>query len=276
MRSRSIANVRAVAIDVDGTLLRPDNTLSHADKEALQLAAQLGVAIVLASSRSPSSLARIQSVAGISGAVIAHQGGWIGTVEPTGVERVIWEERLPLDVALDVAARASRFGLAPSWFCGSTWQTPCEHPMIAREQAITGDHPQFVGSVEGFSERPHRVFIMAPNSAGAELLDELEREFAGTCTTARSHTLNLEVTALGVGKGSALRVISAELDVALANFAAIGDGDNDLGMFSVAGTAVAMGNASMRVKSEADAVTGANDDAGVASALRMLLAHGNR
>ena len=53
--------------------------------------------------------------------------------------------------------------------------------------------------------------------------------------------------------------------------AVIGDYMNDLEMFKVAGTSVAMGNAPQEVKQAADMIAPSNDKSGVAWALNQLL-----
>jgi len=52
---------------------------------------------------------------------------------------------------------------------------------------------------------------------------------------------------------------------------AIGDQDNDLTMFEVAGLAVAMANAPPAVRAAADVIAPSNDEGGVAWALRELV-----
>ena len=51
---------------------------------------------------------------------------------------------------------------------------------------------------------------------------------------------------------------------------AFGDGGNDLGMFGVVGTAVAMGNAASEVRAAADVVTDDVDHDGIFNACRRL------
>ena len=52
----------------------------------------------------------------------------------------------------------------------------------------------------------------------------------------------------------------------------VGDSENDLSMFEVAGTAVAMGQAPDHIKARAHFVTGSFDDDGCAAALYSCLA----
>lgn len=48
---------------------------------------------------------------------------------------------------------------------------------------------------------------------------------------------------------------------------AFGDERNDISMFDIVGTAVAMGNGSQEAKDHADFVTASNNDNGIAKAL---------
>ena len=80
----------------------------------------------------------------------------------------------------------------------------------------------------------------------------------------------IEVTPPGIHKGRALEAIAARLHISLAETAAIGDSANDLPMLTRAGVGVAMGNAPEAVKQAADVITKTNDEDGVAYFLSSL------
>ena len=82
---------------------------------------------------------------------------------------------------------------------------------------------------------------------------------------------NIELTHRSAQKGIALEKMAAELNVALKDAMAIGDNLNDISMLKRAGTAVAMGNATSEVKAIADVVTGTNIEDGVAVAIENVL-----
>jgi hydroxymethylpyrimidine pyrophosphatase-like HAD family hydrolase len=90
-----------------------------------------------------------------------------------------------------------------------------------------------------------------------------------TATFSKSNYL--EVLPIGVDKAKALMKLAKTLGLELSQVAAIGDGLNDVEMLREAGLGIAMGNASDAVKSEADWVTGTNDEEGVAQAVRRLV-----
>lgn len=82
----------------------------------------------------------------------------------------------------------------------------------------------------------------------------------------------IDIVGPGVSKGAGLAWIAQRLGVEQADTVAIGDGVNDVDLLAWAGTGVAMGNASERVQSVADRVTGSVAEDGVAQVLEEFLA----
>jgi hydroxymethylpyrimidine pyrophosphatase-like HAD family hydrolase len=80
----------------------------------------------------------------------------------------------------------------------------------------------------------------------------------------------LDVVGHGVSKGNALLTVLKQIGLASDEIIAIGDGDNDLSVFEVAGYRIAMGNSCPRLAMRADMITCDCDNDGVAAALQML------
>ena len=74
----------------------------------------------------------------------------------------------------------------------------------------------------------------------------------------------IEIVPSGSGKGTCLAWLSDHLQVKKEAVVAFGDGMNDLQMLSWAGTGLAMGQSSQKVKSVADHVIGPVDQEGIA------------
>lgn len=74
----------------------------------------------------------------------------------------------------------------------------------------------------------------------------------------------LEITACGVSKGTALIALRHFLQISAENTVAFGDGGNDLSMKGAAGYLVAMGNAIPELLDRADFITGTVQENGVA------------
>lgn len=73
-----------------------------------------------------------------------------------------------------------------------------------------------------------------------------------------------------VSKGRALKFVADRLGFSPAEFAVIGDSENDIDMFRVAGFGIAVANADERLKEHADLITPSPDGEGVVEALQFL------
>ncbi|MDP1420545.1 HAD family hydrolase [Peribacillus simplex] len=74
-------------------------------------------------------------------------------------------------------------------------------------------------------------------------------------TTASSTHHNVEVTVEGISKATGVQLLLKHFQLAPENILAVGDGENDLPLFKLAGHCVAMKNATDLVKEQADEVT---------------------
>ena len=108
--------------------------------------------------------------------------------------------------------------------------------------------------------------------------ETLVREWKGrvrfvTSITTQGHEL-LTLTATGADKGLALAAACEDLGIAAEQVVALGDAENDVELFRAAGASFAMGQASDAVKAAATAVTGTNEEDGVAMAIERVLEKG--
>ena len=88
----------------------------------------------------------------------------------------------------------------------------------------------------------------------------------------RSGPIFLEFLPKNSSKGNAIQKLAKQLGIDLQNVIAFGDEENDLSMFSVAGTAVAMANARDEIKRHADRISLADrDHDGVGKTLKTIL-----
>lgn len=91
------------------------------------------------------------------------------------------------------------------------------------------------------------------------------------CNIASSNVFNLEIYSKDTSKGEALKKIMAYHNISEDNVVAFGDGFNDVSMFKVAKTSVAMDNAPQLVKDNATHTTLTNGENGVVKFLKSFL-----
>lgn len=258
-----------LALDVDGTLLTRSHVLQSEVSEALDAARASGIDLVLASSRSPAALAPIVRDLPPVSWVISFQGAMLAPTTPRGIGPSIEQHPLAEGVAGEVAELALRSGAAPMLYEEARVTAPIIDERVEREAAITGEHVKPNRKLERSSAVYKVLCIGGEERRGG--LEAIIQALPAGCDASRSGRNYLEVTAAGVDKGVAVRSLANRLGYQRADVAAIGDGENDIPLLRVAGTAIAMGNAPLQVREAADWTTGTNSDAGVATAIGWLL-----
>jgi Cof subfamily protein (haloacid dehalogenase superfamily) len=264
---RIATSPRLAAIDVDGTLLRSDGTVSDRTRDALAAAREAGMLIVLVSARHPGSLAEVARAAGLRGLAICSNGA---TVYDLDRGRVVRERTLASEVAARLVRglrekvpgirfaveTAAQLAFEPE-FSAWDWEPP-EGTRLADALDLVAD--------------PVTRLIMRHDGYEVEVLAALARELAGdSASVVVPGTWTVELSAAGVNKASALAELCDELGLEASDVIAFGDFLNDLPMLAWAGRSVAVANAHPDVIDEADEVTASNDEDGVSIVLERLV-----
>jgi Cof subfamily protein (haloacid dehalogenase superfamily) len=268
-------NYRLLVIDIDGTLISKDTTVSQENKEALDLARNRGIAIVLSTGRTVTSCQRIIEQLALEGYHIFFDGALVCDcvnrehmyVRP--VKKVLVKEMVEFASANNIDLELAS---AKEYFAGrETWSTEVKSNAFDID-VIIGDL-----SVPCEREEIIRLDIVVSNpqeQAGAE---RFMRQFAGKLRFSQAHSPQfpdvtfINIISPGTSKGEALRALSLHLDVKLDEVVAVGDWVNDIPLLMAAGLKIAMGNAHDDLKAIADYVTLDAEEHGLAAAVRKFL-----
>ncbi|WP_349969219.1 HAD family hydrolase [Pseudomonas caspiana] len=262
-------DVRFVLSDIDGTLLRPDHSLSQANIDAVARLRDAGIHFTVASSRPPRAMRQQIEALGVDLPTAGFNGANI--VAPDG--SVLFAYRIDPVAARTCIELFSGYDVAVWVFADDQWfLIDPEGAYVEHERSTLGYEPVQVDSFEPWLDRVDKIVAAGTDF---ELLKRLETRLnpliAGKAHAARSQLYYLDVTALDANKGHALITLASQLGVDMAHTAAIGDGGNDVAMFHKAGFSIAMGQAEESVRSQADIVTGSNLQDGVASAIERYM-----
>jgi hypothetical protein len=259
---------RLVATDMDGTLVRSDQTVSAYSHEVLRRITDAGVPVVGVTGRGP----RLRTVTSrdlpMARYLVCAQGGY---VLDTATDTTLSVVRLPADVARDAvklledevgpvlvtvesgdAADAPLYGEA-----GFDWPFPEVWTEATRDAALRGE------VLKVFVKRPG----LDPEAFLAAARRIVPREL---CDVTYAGLGFLEICPAGVTKAVGLASVAERLGVAAGDVLAFGDMPNDVPMLSWAGYGVAVGNAHAEVLAIADEVVLRNDEDGVARYLDSL------
>ena len=269
-RSTDAADSWLVALDVDGTILHEDESIDQRVADAILAARERGHEVTLANVRSWATTLPVLERLGLNpeyvvcanGAITmqrddAASGGYsrahVETFDPTEVLGRI-RTFLPSGrfmVELPDGYRLYTHGMT-DWNLENAREVPFD---------------------ELLDQRATRVVVVSPDHELEDFLRIVEDMGLHQVSYAIGWTAWLDIAPDGVSKATALERVRGWLDLPLDRVIAVGDGRNDIEMFSWAGAAgrsVAMGQAPAEVRAAAGETAEDVDHAGLASVLDSL------
>lgn len=265
---------KMIVLDVDGTLLTDEQTISARTRATLLKVQQMGVRVVLASGRPTHGvmpLARALELDKNGGFVLSYNGAQIIHV-PTG-ERV-FERRIDPQFMAYLERGARKRGFTIFTYREDRIVTSnAQNVHVQHETKLNGMRVEEAANwAEAVDFSPCKVMLVSDDEAALVGLEEhWRRRLAGVLDVLRSEDYYLEVVAESVDKSNTLTVLLEKEGIDPTDVVAIGDGVRDVPMLQLAGLGVAMGNAQDSVKACADVVTLTNAEDGVAVALEKAI-----
>lgn len=270
--------VRLIAVDLDGTVLRRNGAISRATRRALAAARRLGAVVCVATGRAPLGARHYARVLGAHGPLICLDGAIVLNGDQRMVDRPV-----PREYAVAAATLADSLG--GGWIALTRTGRVHGGPSRRPPQASLGQvlrHPgrslRFLRSVwreqhgwsAGVPQEPvYKLLLWAPAGEARTTLDREVRLLPLHVPSPLGSTM--EVVAPGVTKGHALQVVADSLGVAAEDVVAFGDARNDIEMLAYAGYGVAMGGAPAELLRVAAAQTESVQQDGLAREIRRLL-----
>lgn len=252
-----------LAMDLDGTLLRSDLTISPGNQVAVARALEAGNHVVLATGRVHQAAVRYaQTWPGHALWMITGNGS---VVRPADGGAPIYERTLEPDLAAELLRWTHEQELNfKIYLDDEMWMTREHEPsrlFAAARGLVYHVEPNLA---ESLPKGPTKGVLNEP----AERMDRLEAEarerWGDKLSIIRSEPIYLEFMAPGVDKGSALAYLAQHLGVAQADTAAVGNERNDLAMLDWAGFGGVVANANPAVQERAPRVYPHHDEDGVA------------
>jgi Cof subfamily protein (haloacid dehalogenase superfamily) len=262
-------SVRLLISDIDGTLVRHDKTLSDAVAAAVGRAQNAGLVVSLISARPPSGMLWIAERLGLAGPIGAFNGATV--VRPDGT--VVSAEHIDPQLAARTLDLIDRPGVTPWLFADGRWYAKTtENQYVPRERLAANQEPVICADFAGLTARADKIVAVSGDHDGlAQLETTVAADLGRSATVVRSQPYYLDVTGPHGNKGDGVTALAAAYGVPLEDIVVLGDQNNDLAMFKVAGFAVAMGQAPENVRAAAGAVAASNEDDGVADAIDRLI-----
>jgi 5-amino-6-(5-phospho-D-ribitylamino)uracil phosphatase len=259
-----------VALDIDGTIMHPDETIDGAVTDAVAAAVERGHLVTLATGRSWATTAPVLEHLGLEPEYVVCANGAItmrrDTTAPGGYAR----EHVETFDPTAVLERIRSFLPAGKFMV----ELPDGFRLYTTGMVEWNlDNAREVEFADLLDQRATRVVVTSLEHGLDEFFEIVDQMGLHHVSYAIGWTAWLDIAPDGVNKATALERVRGWLDLPADRVIAVGDGRNDLEMFSWAGAAgrsVAMGQAPDEVRAAADEVTGSIDEAGLAAVLDSL------
>lgn len=272
-------NIKAVFVDLDGTLLKGVNHISQRTVDAFHRVKSLGIEPIIATGRPAcESDFAIQAI-GANGFLIVMNGLQIyenyasrrlmreSYMTSEQVEHIIpWllENKVFIEVYIGEQSYCQTDNHKLIWNCG---MTPEQSRFFADIVEVKDD---LMGYIHKNGLHVNKLLISISDSTHIPFMRKKMEATAGIQTLS-SGPHYIEVLPTGTDKGLAVQQVCKVAGFQKEQVMAIGDSENDIGMFEAAGLRVAMGNAYPELKAKADIIAPDCTNDGVAWALENLL-----
>ena len=259
---------RLVATDLDGTLLRSDDTVSERTRDALAAATAAGAAHLVVTGRAVPWTRHILDELGYDGLAVCGQGA---QVYDAGAHRLLTSVTLDRQLA-GVALAKIEAEVGPLYLAASRDGLDGE-VLTGPGYALKGRLPAvpFTDAGDLWAAPLNKIYIQHPDLTDDELAEAAHRAAGGFVTVAMAGEGIVELLPLGLSKARGLSIAARRLGLKAADTIAFGDMPNDVPMFAWASYGVAMANAHEELRAVANEVTSSNDEDGIAVVLERLL-----
>lgn len=272
------ADIRLIALDLDGTLLDSQKRLSARNEKVLRECMERGIYIVPCTGRIWGGVPEfLRSMPGIHYAITTNGA----LVEDVKEHKVLDERKLSCSQALSLLELGGQFHtMYDAYVDGKAYgekrfldrmdefgiPDTIQTMMRQTRQPV----PSVIETVRGLNLPVEKInYFFADQQERSRARRALSDR--GDVIVSSSLDCNLEINAQGATKGEAILRLAKHLGLNHEQTMGFGDGENDMTMIRMAGIGVAMGNAVEALKASAGYVTVTNDEDGVADAIEKLV-----
>jgi len=275
-------NNRLFVSDLDGTLLAPDGKLSDYSRRALTELLEAGVHFTIASARAWGEIVPVLGDLPLKLPIIAINGAFL-TDYQTGRHLVI--NSLPPQVAASIYQQILDHNLLPFivahngtedclyWERLANEEMQWYHDILSLEKDKRLRHIDSLA--DALTQQVIAFAVMGPKEDVSRLSLRLAADYPNLLENFLFQNFYspghwwLTIHDQRACKSKGIRRLVEITGHTLENLTVFGDHINDIKMFQLAGTAVAMGNAEQAVKSSADVIIGTNDQNAVVDYIRQ-------
>jgi hypothetical protein len=258
--------MKAIALDLDGTLLNSEKIVSPETKEILKELSEKGMEIIIVTGRLYATTLPIVQSLDFPVTVICYNGA---RVVDANTGEVLFEKNLKPSHVKKLIQFSHNNSVQLNLFQNDRWYVEDFETDGAQ---YYHKNSKIIPIIKNFDTLNEDNVTKAIIIDEAKILKDIERNLKEILGDEVYYTYSqekyLEILNGDINKGLTLKNILEEKNIPITCCVAFGDAHNDIEMLTMSGIGVAMGNAHPDVKKIADHVTDSNDENGVANFLK--------
>lgn len=264
---------KALALDLDGTLIDSSKKLSEVNKMAIWKAIDRGVVIILASGRPMFGVKPVADMLELKergGYILAYNGGNIFNCR---TEKLIFSKQIPDKCVADICRIAKANKVQPlTYFEDKILAENDRDEYVLKEAFCNSAGIKVVEDLADFVDYPvEKLLVVGEHARLLPVKNELDRIHGDVLDIFFSEEYFLEIVPKHVAKAKALSALMEILGIGKEELIACGDAMNDISMVKYAGLGVVMANAYENIKQYGDYIAPSNDDNGVAAVIERFI-----
>ena len=261
--------IRLIAFDLDGTLLNEKYELTSELKVAIQQARRSNLVLIVATGRDRKSAEAFLQELGLTHIAITSGGAltWLDgkIILQLSFSREQFKEILRIGQEYQTGILIDQ----PD----QTWNYGNQHYVDMYSHLSDSLRMDQISPM--LNPMPIKVSVIQEYKVIEEIREKIAQLYP-ELGLVRPFDQILDINPSGASKGAALLGLENRLGISMDEIAVVGDSENDISMFKVAGRSYAMGNAPEHVQKAADYVVSGNDQNGAAEAIKSILEFNQR
>lgn len=270
------SSIKLIGLDLDGTLLHDDKTMSTRTKNAIEQASALGIKVVPITGRPIAGIPDFITLMPEIKYMIYNNGSQIIEGDKTLFSFSLDKQKAVQIMSLIKSMGAMVEVFVDGWGYIEPYVDEFYHSVIPEDTPI-GQYiyssrrvVSSINDVVAKGDCINEIFVICPNpECRPDIVDAIKE-----IDEIHYWTLDpifVEITRENTNKGVALETLCNLLGIDICDAIAFGDGENDLPFLQKAGVAVAMDNAPDVVKESADIIADTNNNDGVAKIIEKII-----
>jgi len=267
-----MAAVKLIATDLDGTMLDSNGEITDRNLKTLREALARGVTVIICTGRMFRSAKRFADVLELKKPLICYNGAMMRRSDGEN----LWHQPLDIGMTKSLLEICQKRGVYVHYCVDDVLYVRDENEKFTQDYIRTFGVPAETIGDDLYNPKSAPTKLLAITEGAKEsraLARELNERFGDDLYVTRSISNFVEMMNPKANKAACLSKLAETMGIGMDEVMAIGDGENDLEMVTMAGIGVAMGNGVEKLRNAAKYIGPTNDENGVSWAVeRFVLA----